>query len=115
MNFKNIYKSHELFFNTLTLKKLKELLQRADKTSRVLESHINNELTDYYSSVNIVKNKFNECGIYINFFTKNNEKVCHFSIHLHPENNIKSRNGRLHFSNNRNINRVHTLKINKSG
>ena len=42
----NNYKSHKLFFTLSTHEKLNEFLKRADKSTNILENHINQLLTN---------------------------------------------------------------------
>lgn len=119
----NTYKSHKQFFQILTKNKLNELLNRADKQTRYLETEINTQLLpDYISDIRVSsesdeKNKIKpECSIYINFF-KGPTKIGHYSFHLYPEKtNLESATrklGRLHIKNNRNTRFKYVLDIQK--
>ena len=123
MSIQNSHKTHDLFFGFLTIKKLNELLHRADIKTHYLENQINNEfmkngLQNVYAKVELTKNKLDEYSIYVNFFnTPTNQQFGHLSFHLMPT--IKNRTryglGRLHARNNKNTQRNHTLRINQSG
>lgn len=106
------YKTHDLFFKIITKNKLNELLYRADKRTKYLETQINNNLTDANCVVSITPQK-TFCDIYINFFDLKGEKIGHISFHITTENkNIKRENGRFHAKNNKKP-FTYTLKFQK--
>ena len=115
----NTYKSHKQFFQILTKNKLNELLNRADKQTRYLETEINNLLPQgFRSEVEVSKNTSNKCSIYISFYkSPNPDKFAHYTFHLYPENTTMPpstrKNGRLHIKNNRNKRFRYVLDIQK--
>jgi hypothetical protein len=52
--------THDIFFRVITQKKMNELLNRADPSTRVLENDINSGLVGARCWVEVRKNKFNE-------------------------------------------------------
>jgi len=112
------YKSHEIFFHSVTPKKLNELLHRADDKSRTLETHINTKLHESICTSRIKIDTSGVCSIYITFkdiYTKND--IGHISFHLTVDKKTKygTKNtlGRFHAINNKDSNRKHTLKMNR--
>jgi hypothetical protein len=104
----NAHTTHKLFFETLTRRRLNELLHRADKGTKYLENQLNERLQDIGSELTatseVKKNKWNECSIYISFKKDDNE-IGYISLHLMPEikmNNSARKYGRLHSQNKRN-------------
>lgn len=113
-------KTHDLFFKTITRNKLNELLLRADKKYNILQNHINKELAIdnnslVYSIVNVKKNKFSECSIYIEYYNKKSQnKLGYISFHFYPQqrNRKNSKAGRIHVRNFNN--NPYTLRFNKN-
>jgi len=109
------YTSHSLFFTKSTYEKLNEFLKRADSSTKVLQNHINKELTQGdYCKVKVIK-----CNmIIIYYFNNNNIKLGHATFHLEPEkknNRGKSYTfGRIHIQNNRNNQLRYVLKLDKT-
>lgn len=102
----NAHLTHKIFFQEITEKKLNELLKRADKDTKVLQSHINKLLKPYRCVVFITSNKTNNgrlyCDIIIKYYDKSIE-IGHATLHLKSDNknlNISVREkGRLHIRN----------------
>jgi hypothetical protein len=104
--------THDIFFKTITRKKLNELLLRADK--KILQNHINKELIDEYSIVYVKKNQSSECSIYIDYYDKKTKnKLGYISLHFYPQqrNRKTSKAGRIHVRNSKN--NPYTLRFNK--
>jgi hypothetical protein len=108
----NAYQTHDLFFQIITRKKLNELLNRADKRTKYLETQINNNLNNAKCIVRL-SNQGNYCDLYIEFFDLNEKRIGHVSFHIEPENkNINPENGRFHGKNNKK-HFTYTLKFQK--
>ncbi len=110
----NYYKSHKLFFLLSSHEKLNEFLKRADESTKVLETHINEQLNDgKYCKVKVKK-----CiMIIIEFYNVNSILLGHVTFHLEPEmkNKYGSNNkfGRIHIQNERNKQLRYVLKLNR--
>lgn len=113
--------THELFFKFLTKNKLNELLYRADSKTKFLENQINTGLlqqnTNIKCMVNVHKNQYQECSIYISFYPISSHittetELYHISFHLYPEKKINNTIGRIHVRNTKNKNRKHVIRIN---
>ncbi len=110
----NNFKSQRIFYDSLTEKKLNELLNRSDESTRIMETHINNLLSPFalLSSVR-VKSPESHCDIIINYFD-NNQNIGHFTIHLKMDDSsmipYKRKNGRIHMKTK---NTCYTMKCNK--
>ena len=110
------HKTHDLFFNIITKNKLNELLNRADNSTKYLETQINNNLNNASCNVNI-SSKNTHCDIYIIFFDLKGDRIGHISLHITSDNkdisNASAKNGRFHAKNNKNRNYKYTFKFNK--
>jgi hypothetical protein len=110
------FKTHDLFFQIITRKKLNELLNRAKDDENGLQKHINDKLKNSKSEVKL--NNINTyCDIIINFINNNSQQIGHISFHIASENKLLSKNsrknGRFHAKNNINRNLKYTLRFNK--
>jgi len=104
------HESHEIFFKTITRRKLNELLNRV--STRYLQNQINQILKGYTAKAKIAEN----CdGIYINYCNMNGNDIGHISFHLNKNNRLSNNNkrkGMFHIKNNRNQNRYYTIRVN---
>jgi hypothetical protein len=113
--------THDEFFKVITRKKLHELFLQASRTN-ILQNQINRGLPEGYVRVEVTK-KPSECGIYFNYYSKDNIKQGHITLHFKKADKIKNsqwgnRNiniGRFHMKNNIHIHKKYTLRINKQG
>lgn len=117
----NPHNTHDVFFREITRRKLNELLNRADVSTKVLENHINERLPSHIRSTTQVgiNNTTKFCSIYIYFKSSDNSiQFGHISFHLYPKYLVdkykrNSTAGRFHVKNNmRNI--YYTLRVNKN-
>lgn len=107
----NAHNTHELFFREITRGKLNELLNRADKSTKLLETHLNKRLPQHIRAItqSSLSKHTQLCSIYINFVNTNtSHHFGHCSLHLHQkylQNASKrhSRAGRFHMKNNKEI------------
>jgi hypothetical protein len=111
------FKTHDLFFQVITRKKLNELLNRATGDKNMIENHINQRLKNKRCEVKL-SNKNTYCDIFIGFFNIDNKnQLGHISFHIASENKLLSKNsrknGRFHAKNNINKNLKYTLRFNK--
>ena len=115
MSQSNQYTSHKLFFSLSTYEKLNEFLKRADKSTKVLETHINDRLTDgLFCKVKIT----NKCDmIIIDYYNPNNILIGHVTFHLEPEKKLPNGSanifGRMHIQSNQNTQLKYVLQLNK--
>ena len=122
---KNISRTHNIFFDYLTCKKVNELLKRADKGYNLRESAtvIEEDIQPLLPSPFTVKTRVqvdleNQCNIYIIFFEgeysfEEKHRIGHITLHLSKDNIQRRKNifkmnpaqtntpGRLHLGNNR--------------
>jgi hypothetical protein len=117
----NAHNTHELFFREITRRKLNELLNRADVSTKILENHINERLPPHIRSNTHVgmNNTTKLCSVYIYFKSHDNfQQFGHISLHLHPKYLVdkykrNSTAGRFHIKNN--IRKIYyTLRVNKN-
>jgi hypothetical protein len=128
----NVHLSHRYFFEAITQKKLNEFLKRADASTCVLQTHINErilpltckvQVKSIYNTNNIqsrdsrsiqITNPIQYCDVYIKYFDLNKE-IGHLTIHLKKDNKYLPekirKNGRIHYKNMRNS--CHTFKCTK--
>jgi hypothetical protein len=104
----NSFRSHKLFFEILTRRRLNELLYRASEETNYLQNQINDRLqaigSELSATSEVNRNDNNECSIYIKYYRLNTE-IGHITFHLMPElqiDNSARRFGRLHSQNKRN-------------
>ncbi len=107
----NTFRSHKLFFEILTRRRLNELLHRASEETNYLQNQINDRLqaigSELVAKSEVDRNDNNECSIYIKYYRLNdtNIEIGHITFHLMPElqmDNSARRFGRLHSQNKRN-------------
>lgn len=105
----NTQLTHDIFFRVITQKKMNELLNRADPSTRFLENEINARLVGSVCRTRIG----GDCSIYVTYYSNNGEEIGHISLHLFPDNKNMRRYkvGRLHAKNAANMNRRHTMRV----
>lgn len=113
-------KTHDIFFNFLTRKKLNELLLRAEETNgrKILEDQINQRLQGISpivarTEVSTSQNSY-YCSLYINFINRYGKQIGHFTFHFSPNSQKFGNIGRLHPKNNRNTQKRYTFHFNKN-
>ena len=125
----NISRSHNIFFNYLTCKKVNELLKRADNIPGLDESILSNDIQpklppEYNVETKVKYDLDNQVNIYITFL-KNKNEIGHVTLHLTKENKVFTKQlkktsktntpGRLHGVNTRGIKSRHIIEVTNIG